>query len=291
MPTEKLIVWTSRPYRIAAMLVTSCLVLPVGPSLRLLLGTHYTVDVGIFTSLAITVLLSMAGQRWALRNGGEQINRSEFRNRVFAEMTPATRRQDAVAATAMTAIGLAGMFLVIESLDHFGDALGGTPIGFGLIALVSVLTGASRLLRAPPDPNATPSPPPPLRRILAIIWLVSASGAVIGVLLARQYNDPIRTPVFIASFLIVFGLGPLLLYQRARPPLNRIFETRFVRQILLGGALFGVPMGMCFSGMIFLISDRPVSALLPFAGLAFLLSLIGGLAFGAVHFGIRRLTG
>jgi hypothetical protein len=101
-----------------------------------------------------------------------------------------------------------------------------------------------------------------------------------------------RFGVFIGTFLVVSSVLHQLFLDRSAS--NRFYpvllDARLRPQLLLGLLAWGVPMGMVFSGMtILMVKGMPGLIVIGMIGIAIVVSALGGLAFGAYMYLVRRL--
>jgi hypothetical protein len=130
------------------------------------------------------------------------------------------------------------------------------------------------------------------RRALPRTYFAYAIGVIIGVALGLQFDDVMRFGVFIVAFLVVSSvLRQLFLYRSASKQFFPMLLDAGLRpQLLLGLLAWGVPMGMVFSGMtILMVKGMPGLIVIGMIGIAIVVSALGGLAFGAYMYLVRRL--
>lgn len=301
MPPEKLVLLKSRAQRLVEMIVMPVVLLPVGPVMRALLGERYSIFYGLFAIFPLTFLIIMLSNRLATRFGGEWLTQPERLRRLIAETAATPRWQNALAMMAMTPLTLVSLFLIIEPLDDFGSSIGGAPLALGILALMSALAGGQALLalrrltwsEITKEEQSVDYCWSELRRILPRTYLAFAIGTIAGVALGLQFQDSMRFGVFVAAFLVVSSvLRQLFLDRSASKQFYPVFPDAGLRpQLLLGLLGWGVPMGMMFSGMTILMAKgTPGFIVIGMIGIAIVVSALGGLAFGAYMYLVRRIA-
>jgi hypothetical protein len=98
--------------------------------------------------------------------------------------------------------------------------------------------------------------------------------------------------VLVGAFLVVSSVLRQLFLDRSAS--NQFYpallDARLRPQLLLGLLGWGVPMGMVFSGMtILMVKDMPGLIVIGMIGIAIVVSALGGLAFGAYMYLVKRL--
>ena len=297
MPPEKLVLLKSRSQRLAEMLIIPAVMLPVGPILRVFLGTSYSFFYGAVAALVLTMVVTALCTQWAIRHG-EWVTKVERLHRLVEEA--ATSRWSNAAAMMMgVALILIALFLTMDPIDRFGADIGGAPNTLALIAVLSLMAGVPSLFSRRQQPksvvteNASPGDTywQELRRRLPWTYLAYALGAATGTAIGLQFQGPAQ---LLAS--LVGSLVPALLLQqlfflwKSPAKLNpTIFDAKLGRQLVAGMLLWGVPFGILFSVVWALDSiDRPAHMALGIA-ITMAISIPGGLFFGASIYLVKRL--
>jgi hypothetical protein len=300
MQGENLVLFKSRTYRLSEMIVMPTIGLAVGPTMRALLGDQYSISLGLLAALLLMVLMRFLSARLAIWRGGEWVTQAERLRRLVDEAAATPRWQNAAAMTAMAALTLCGIYLIVEPFDEFGDFLRGAPDSVGLIALVAVFLGVRVLLTRQPKPVVVEEAPPPgyfwseLRRVVVRIWLASGIGGAVGLTIGMHVPESWRFGSFMIAF-VAISLSLLQQLSRSASP-RRVYASlsnpSLAKQMLLGVLLWGVPMGIAFSGIVMLSAMDPQERMPVGIGLAlvFALSVGGGLAFGALVHLVGRLS-
>jgi hypothetical protein len=297
MPVDQLVLFKSRRQRLVELLIMPVIALPIGPALRAFLGTRYDVYYALAATMLAFIAMGRLGNQWAARHGGEWVTKAERLRRLVAECEELSRWPMALAAGASGAMSLLGFLLIIEPLDHLGDALGGPLLTFGAVAVVAVAGSIRTLLgfRAPAPPTVVDEPQPPshfwaqLRDTLPLTYAAYLVGAVAALAVALQVQPTMQTGAFILTFLIVSQLQLLL-----RPKAQRVYpvavDASLGRQVIVGILLWGIPMGIMFSaGMALDVIGRPFEIAIRIA-MILPLCVVGGAAFGLLIYVSRRLS-
>lgn len=296
MSTDQLVLLTSRRQRLAEMFIVPLVILLVGPILRALLGNRYDLFYGLAAIVLICVALTRVSSEWSARHGGEWVTKAERLQRLLAETTR-TPWLNALATTAMAAMTLLGLQLIIDPLDRFGESFGG-PLATSLaVAAVSLLVGSRALLAGlSKQPIVVDEAPPrghfwsELRAALPLIYAAYASASVVALLVATQLDASMQTTAFIVVFIAVSQLILTFRRRAGRRIYPRSLDAHLGRQVVAGILLWGIPMGMMFSaGMVLDQTGLPAKMAL-MVGAVLGISLIAGAAFGVLVYVMLRVA-
>jgi hypothetical protein len=294
MPSEQLVLLKSRTQNLFEMMVMPLAILPLGPAMRGILGDRYSPLHGTVAAILMLLLVCKLSGLWAAQRGGEWVTKPERLRRSIQQSDSISRWKTAGATTAMMALILVAVFLIMAPLDQFASALGGMPVLLGLIAAASALVGVQPLLRSvvTAERSAADQYRSNLRSALPRIYLAYCMGAVGSTTVALAFQGVERIGVFVVGALAIAKVSQWLLF-RNRPPakLYRAANDSFGRVVAAGLLLWGIPMGIMSSGMIVLLG----SGVLRLRGLllmvsAMFLSALGGLVLGALLYVFIRVT-
>jgi hypothetical protein len=297
MSTDQLVLLKSRRQRLAEMFIFPIAAILAGPVLRALLGSRYEIIYGLAAIALIILAATRLSSQWSARHGGEWVTKPERLQRLLAEATQ-TPWLNALATTAIMAMTLFGLLIVIDPLDRLGESYGGPIIATVTIAAVSILAGARALFAGTSgkQPVVVDEAPPQghfwseLRSALPLVYAAYAFASVAAFLVATQVTAAMQTPALIVVFLVV---SQTILTFRRRPGQRvypRSFDPNLGRQVVAGVLLWGVPMAMAFSaGMVLDSMGRPAEMALKVA-LVLSVSLIGGAGFGVLIYVALRLA-
>jgi hypothetical protein len=297
MPADELVLLKSRGHRLAEIFIFPIAALLTGPILRALLGNRYEIIYGLAAIMLISLAISRVSSEWGARHGGEWITKADRLDRLLTE---ATQRPwlGALTTTAMLAMTLLGLLLVIDPLDRLGESYGGPIAATFTIAAISILAGARTLFAgySKKQPVIVDAAPPQghfwseLSSALPLIYTAYALASVAALLVATQLNRSTQNTAFIVVFLVV-SQSILTFRRRAGQRIYpRSFDANLGRQVVAGILLWGVPMGMMFSaGMVLDAMGLRIQIALGVA-LALAISLIGGAMFGVLIYVVLRLT-
>lgn len=303
MSTDRPVLLKSRSQRLTEMFIVPIAVLLVGPILRTLLGNRYEIFYGLAAIVLVNAAITRVSSQWGARHGGEWVTKAERLQRLLAETTQMPWL-NALTTTAMLAMTLFGLLLVIDPLDRLGESYGGPIATTFTVAAISILGGARALFAgySRKQPVIVDEPAPrghfwsELRSALPLIYAAYALASAAGFLVATQLKGATRTTAFIVVFVVV---SQLVLTLRRRPGQRiypRSFDANLGRQVAAGVLLWGIPMGMMFSTVMVLdLMGFPAQIGLPAqmapAVVAVLgISLIGGGAFGVLIYVMLRLA-
>jgi hypothetical protein len=288
MSIDQFVFLKSRKRRLAEMVILPIAALPIGPIQRALLGKHYEVFYGCASMVLIALIFTRLSSQWTGQYG-EWVTKAERIRRIVAE-TAETPWLNALATTAMAALTMIDLLLIIEPFDQLGENFGGPLATTLVVAAVSVLGGALVLFSgySKKPPVVVDETPPSghfwseLRSALPLTYAAYALAAVAAYLVAVQLGGSTQSAAFIVVFLAISQL-PLMIRRRAG---KRIYPTELAtnlsRQIVAGVLLWGVPMGMMFSAGIALDPIRSPAELAVKIPIVFGFSLIGGVAIGVL---------
>lgn len=124
MSTDQLVLFKSRTQRLAEMFIFPIAALLVGPILRALLGKRYEIFYGLAAIMLISLAITRVSSQWGARHGGEWVTKAERLQRLLAETTQRPWL-NALTTTAMLALTLLSLLLVIDPLDRLGESYGG----------------------------------------------------------------------------------------------------------------------------------------------------------------------
>ena len=296
MSTDQLVLLKSRRQHLAEMIIMPAIVLTVGPILRALLGIKYDVLYGFAASMLIILIITRLSSQWGARRGGEWVTKAERLQRLLAETTQRPWL-NALTTTAMLALTLLGLLLVIDPLDHLGESYGGPLATAFAVAAVSVLGGARALFTgySKKQPLIDDEAPPSghfwseLRSALPLIYAAYALASAAALLVAMQLKGSAQTTAFICVFLVVSQLILTLRRRAGQRIYPRSFDANLGRQVLAGVLLWGVPMGMMFSAGTVLDSIGHPAQIVLMLAVVLVISLIGGAALGVMIYVILRL--
>lgn len=280
----------SRRQRVIEALLLPALLLPVGPALRLLLGDRYNPMEGIGAALLVLLLMSKLGTMLGPRLGGVFLSPEERMSRLLAEMraTPAWR---AVALQTVTVGGMVGaVLLTIGPVDELGGTFGGPGRIAGYLVFLAAIGGLQTLLtrrRLAGAVIVADAPPAgeTLRESLRLLpryyaaWL---TGAVVGVLAARQLGEPRWLTCVVASLSVSQLLMFLLRSGTAIRTLYTAQATQSLGRLVIAMiACWGIPMAILMTGMQLAEPDdrAPIWLLLL---IAVVIALGGGAAMGVL---------
>jgi hypothetical protein len=296
MSTDQLVLLKSRSQRLAEMFIFPIAALLVGPILRALLGNKYEIFYGIAAIALITVAITRVSSQWGARHGGEWVTKAERLQRLLAETTQRPWL-NALTTTAMLAMTLLGLLLVIHPLDRLGEGPGGPIATTFTVAAISILGGARALFVgfSKKQPVIVDEAPPQghfwseLRSALPLIYAAYALASAAAVLVAMQLKGSTQTSAFIVVFLAVSQFILTLRRRAGQRIYPRSFDANLGRQVVAGVLLWGIPMGMMFSaGMVLDLMGLPTQMALKVAAVLGI-SLIGGAAFGVLIHVMLRL--
>ena len=287
----------SRSQRLVEMFIFPIVALLVGPILRALLGNRYEIFYGLAAIVLLGVVFTRVSSQWGARHGGEWVTKAERLQRLLAETTEKPWL-NALATTAMLAMTLIGLLLVIDPLDRLGESYGGPIATTFTIAAVSILAGARALFAgfSKKQPVIVDEAPPQghfwseLRSALPLIYAAYALAAAAALLVAMQLEGSTQTTAFIVVFIVVSQLVLAFRRRAGRQIYPRSFDANLGRQVVAGVLLWGVPMGMMFSAGMGLDSmGLPGLMALKLAAVLGV-SLIGGAAYGVLIHVMLRLA-
>jgi hypothetical protein len=293
-----LVLLKSRSQRFAEMIILPAGLLPLGPVLRALLGAKYDVFYGLAAIALLFMLFTRLSSQWASHHGGEWVTKAERVRRLVTEVSQIPSWLNAAATSAMVALMLLGLLLVIEPFDSPNYGYGG-PLSTALVvAAVSLLSGARVLFNcySKRQPAISDEAPPSgyfwseLRSALPLTYAAYAFAAVVAFLVAMQLKGSTQFVAFFVIFLMTSQL-PLILLRRAG---KRIYpaslDANLGRQILAGTLLWGIPMGMMFGAALALDSiGHPAEMALKIA-VMLPLGAIAGAAVGVLLYVNLRLS-
>jgi len=297
MSTDQLVLLKSRSHRLAEMFIFPIAALLVGPTLRALLGNRYEIFYGLAAIALISLAITRLSSQWGARHGGEWVTKSERLQRLFAETTHSPWL-NALTTTAMLAMTLLGLLLVIDPADRLGESYGGPIATTFTVAAISMLGGARALLvgYSKKQPVIVDEAPPPghfwseLRSALPLIYAAYALATAAALIVATQLKGTTQTTAFIVVFLAVSQFILTLRRRAGQRIYPRSFDANLGRQVVAGVLLWGIPMGMMFSaGMVLDSMGLPDQMALEIAA-ALGASLIGGAAFGVLIHVMLRLA-
>ena len=199
MSTDQLVLLKSRSQRLVEMFIFPIVALLVGPMLRALLGNRYEIFYGLAAIVLLGVVFTRVSSQWGARHGGEWVTKAERLQRLLAETTEKPWL-NALATTAMLAMTLIGLLLVIDPLDRLGESYGGPIATTFTIAAVSILAGARALFAgfSKKQPVIVDEAPPrghfwsELRSALPLIYAAYALAAAAALLVAMQMEGSTR---------------------------------------------------------------------------------------------------
>jgi hypothetical protein len=297
MSTDQLVLLKSRSHRLAEMFVFPIAALLVGPILRALLGNRFNIFYGLAAMVLISVVVTRVSSQWGARHGGEWVTKAERLQRLLAETTDSPWLA-ALMTTAMLAMTLLGLLLVIDPLDRLGESYGGPIATAFAVTAVSILGGARALFAgySKKQPVIVDEAPPrrhfwsELRSALPLIYAAYALASVGALVVATQLKGSTQTTVFIVVFLAVSQFILTLRRRAGQRIYPRSSDANLGRQVVAGALLWGIPMGMMFSaGMVLDSMGLPAQMALKVAA-ALCLSLIGGAALGVLIYIMLRLA-
>ncbi len=297
MSTDQLVLLKSRGQRLAEMSIFPIAAILVGPILRALLGNRYEIFYGLAAVAIISVAIAHVSSRWGARHGGEWVTKAERLQRLLAETTQRPWL-NALTTTAMLAMTLLGLLLVIDPLDRLGESYGGPVATTFTVAAISILGGARALFagysnKQPVIVDEAPSRGhfwSELRSALPLIYATYALASAAAFLVAMQLNGSTQIAAFIVVFLVV-SQSILTLRRRAGQRIHpQSFDANLGRQVVAGVLLWGVPMGMMFSAGMFLDSMGLSTLIALKVAAVVTVSLIGGAALGVLIHAMSRLT-
>ncbi|MGY4508750.1 hypothetical protein [Bradyrhizobium sp. USDA 3650] len=297
MSTDQLVLLKSRNQRLAEMLIFPLVALLAGPILRALLGNSYVIFYGLAAIVLIGMVMTRVSSEWGARHGGEWVTKAERLERLMAETTH-TPWLNALATTAMLAMTLLGLLLVIDPLDRLGESYGGPIATAVAVAAVSILAGARALFAglSKKQPVIVDEAPPQghfwseLRSALPLVYAAYALASAAALLVAMQLKESMQTTAFIVVFIAVSQLILPLRRRAGRRIYPRSFDANLGRQVVAGVLVWGIPMGMMFSaGMVLDAMGRPAQMALMIAAVLGI-SLIGGAAFGVLIYVMLRVA-
>jgi hypothetical protein len=297
MSTDQLVLLKSRSHRLAEMFIFPIAALPAGPILRALLGNRYEIFYGLAAIALISMAITRVSSQWGARHGGEWVTKAERLQRLLAETTHSPWL-NALMTTAMAAMTLLGVLLIIDPLDRLGESYGGPIATAFTVAAISILGGARALFAgySKKQPVIVDEAPPrghfwsELRSALPLIYAAYALASVGAFIVAAQLTGSTQTTAFIVVFLAVSQFILTLRRRAGQRIYPRSFDVNLVRQVVAGVLLWGIPMGMMFSaGMVLDSMGLPAQMALKVAAVL-CVSLIGGAAFGVLIHVMLRLA-
>jgi hypothetical protein len=297
MSTDQLVFLKSRSQRLAEMLIFPIAALLVGPILRALLGDRYETFYGLAAIALISVAITRVSSQWGARHGGEWVTKAERLQRLLAETTQRPWL-NALTTTAMLAMMLLGLLLVIDPLDRLGESDGGPIVTTFMVAAISILGGARVLFAgySKKQPVIVDEAPPrghlwsELRSALPLIYAAYALASAAALLVATQLKRSTQTTAFIVVFLAVSQFILTLRRQAGQRIYPRSFDANLGRQVVAGVLLWSIPMGMMFSAGMVLDSMELRAQMALKVAAALGISMIGGAAVGVLKHVMLRLA-
>lgn len=218
MATEPLVLFTPRRQRLWQRIVIPAAILPIGPAMRTMLGDGYSLYHGLLLIFVLIFAMTAVCRWWTRHHAGEWVSREERVRRTIAETEAGSRWLDAVTSSAMIALNLLAMVLVISPLQDLVTIYRVWLIAGGAISLLCGLQALSRRQLIGTQ-IATGVPPSghlrsELLRIIPRLVLANAIGAIVGVAIGLQFDGITRFAIFVVLALTVsMCLRYLLLYH------------------------------------------------------------------------------
>lgn len=294
MTQEKLVLLKPRSMRLAEYMMPA-LALPVGPVLREVLGSRYSIHYGFLGLLLVALVFSRCTYWWAASHGGRWVSASERRRLLALEARSNPPWPMTLIATAAIAIMFLGLALIQQPLDQLGNWIGGPLNQLGLIAVISALIGSQtwsaqrRLAR-----SGTDQPVPQiafwlwLRRTLPLTLLAYGIGNAVAIGIALSLKGQTRWIVFIIiSIVLSQVLRKTFLSLRGLQPTVAALSLR--DWLIVGVALWGFPMAITFLAILPLLPMGAASHLVQISAIVVITASLGGLGFGALMYLTQRL--